>query len=101
MRQKIDCLAVRLCIAVFFILISGTLFAQTKVTGNVKNAKDNTPVGFATVTVKGTTVATTTSATGDFVINVPEGKNTLVVSSVGFDDAEAPIGTGTVSVTLK
>jgi uncharacterized protein YdeI (BOF family) len=101
MRQKIDCLAMRFCIAVFSILISGTLFAQTKVAGNVKNAKDNSPVGFATVTVKGTTVATTTSATGDFVINVPAGKNTLVVSSVGFDDTEVPIGTGTVSVALK
>jgi len=101
MRQKIDCLAVRFCIAVFFVLISGTLFAQTKVTGTVKNAKDNSPVAFATVTVKGTTVATTTSATGDFIINVPEGKNTLVVSSVGFDDSEVPIGNGTVSVSLK
>lgn len=101
MRQKIDCLAVRFCIAVFFILISGTLFAQTRVTGTVKNAKDNSPVAFATVTVKGTTVATTTSNTGEFTINVPAGRNTLVVSSVGFDDAEVPIGNGTVSVVLK
>src|SRR5689334_13008814 len=101
MRQKIDCLAVRLCMAIFFILISGALFAQTKVTGTVKNAKDNSPVAFATVTVKGTTVATTTSNTGDFTINVPAGRNTIVVSSVGFDDAEVPIGNGTVSVTLK
>jgi len=101
MRQKIDCLAVRLCTALFFLFVSGTLLAQTKVTGNVKNAKDNSPVAFATVTVKGTTVATTTSATGDFVINVPSGKNTLVVSSVGFDDAEVSTGTGTVAVVLK
>ncbi len=101
MRQKIDCLAVRFCAVLFLLFVSGTLLAQTKVTGNVKNAKDNSPVAFATVTVKGTTVATTTSATGDFTINVPSGKNTLVVSSVGFDDAEVPIGTGTVAVTLK
>ncbi|HEY6977396.1 MAG TPA: TonB-dependent receptor [Chitinophagaceae bacterium] len=94
-------MAVRLCAALFFFFISGTLLAQTKVTGNVKNAKDNSPVAFATVTVKGTTIATTTSTTGDFVINVPSGKNTLVVSSVGFDDSEVPIGTGTVAVVLK
>jgi TonB-linked SusC/RagA family outer membrane protein len=101
MRQKIDCLALRFCIAVFSILISGTLFAQTKVTGNVKNAKDNSPVAFATVTVKGTTVATTTSATGDFTISVPAGRNTLVISSVGFAETEVPIGNGNVSVSLK
>jgi len=92
---------VRLCTVIFFFLVSGTLLAQTKVTGNVKNAKDNSPVAFATVTVKGTTVATTTSATGDFTINVPSGKNTLVVSSVGFDDAEVSTGTGTVAVVMK
>jgi len=74
MRKKIDCLAVRLCTALFFFFVSGTLLAQTKVTGNVKNAKDNSPVAFATVTVKGTNVATTTTTTGDFVINVPSGK---------------------------
>jgi len=101
MRQKIDCSAIRVCIAIFFMFISGTLLAQTKVTGNVKNAKDNSPIAFATVTVKGTNVATTTTTTGDFVINVPSGKTTLVVSSVGFDDAEVAIGTGTVAVTLK
>ncbi len=101
MRQKIDCLAVRICTVLFFFFVSGTLLAQTKVTGNVKNSKDNQPVAFATITVKGTNVATTTSATGDFTINVPAGKNTLVVSSVGFADAEVTFDkSNVVSVVL-
>lgn len=102
MRQKIDCLAVRLCAALLFLFFSASVFAQTKVTGNVKNAKDNSPIAFATVTVKGTNVATTTSATGDFAITMPSGRKVLVISSVGFDDAEVTVdASNTVSVTLK
>ena len=59
-------------------------------------------MAFATITVKGTNVATTSSATGDFAITVPAGKNTLVISSVGFEETEINIGSSkTFSVVLK
>jgi len=102
MRQKIDCLAVRLSAALVFMFIASSLFAQKTVSGTITNAKDNKPVVGASVTVKGTNVGAATSATGTFTLNVPAGKNTLVISSVGFDDYEADISSQTsVTVSLK
>ncbi|MEP7317114.1 MAG: TonB-dependent receptor [Panacibacter sp.] len=102
MRQKIDCLAARVCAALILLFLSGSLFAQKKVTGVVTSVKDNQPVAFATVTVKGTNIATVTTTTGAFSINVPANKNVLVVSSIGFDDAEVNISAKTdVQVSLK
>ena len=46
---------------------------------------NNQPVIGATVTVKGTNVATQTDANGNFSIGVPSGRNALNVSSVGFE----------------
>ncbi len=102
MRQKIDCLAVRVCAAFIFLLISGSLLAQKKVSGTVTNAKDKQPLAFASVTVKGTNIATVTTTSGAFVINVPSNKNTLVVSSIGFDDVEIDVSSrDNVEVSLK
>ena len=86
MRQKIDCM--RFYAVIFLLSISTGVFAQKQVAGTVTNAKDNTPVGFATVTVKGTNVAALSNADGSFVITLPPGKTTLIISSVGFDDEE-------------
>ncbi|HEX8315610.1 MAG TPA: carboxypeptidase-like regulatory domain-containing protein, partial [Flavisolibacter sp.] len=59
------------------------------------------PLVGATVTVKGTSVATTTSDSGRFSISVPPNGRTLVVSYVGMQSQEVAIGTGsTVSVSL-
>jgi len=102
MRQKIDCLAVRLCAAVFFMFVAATAFAQKTVTGTVTSAKDNQPINGASVLVKGTNVGTATSATGTFSIVVPAGKKILVISSIGFDDQEIDVSSqSTVTVSLK
>lgn len=102
MRQKIDCLAVRLCAAFFFILIAGTALAQKTVSGTVTSAKDNQPIVGATVLVKGTNVGAATSATGTFTINVPANKNILVISSVGYDDMEVDVtNQSSITVSLK
>lgn len=102
MRQKIDCLAVRLCAAFILVFLSVTAFAQKTVSGTVKSAKDNQPIVGASVLVKGTNVGVATSATGTFTINVPQGKNTLVISSVGFDEMEVDVTSQTnVTVSLK
>lgn len=102
MRQKIDCLAVRLCAAFFFVFLSATAFAQKTVSGTVTSAKDNQPIVGASVLVKGTNVGVATSATGSFSINVPAGKNMLVISSVGFDDMEVDVTSqSSLTVSLK
>jgi TonB-linked SusC/RagA family outer membrane protein len=100
MRQKIDCILLRLCVILLFVCSGLGVFAQKSITGKVINSKDNSPIGFATVTVKGTNVATVTNADGSFTINAPSGNNTLIVSSVGFTTKEVDASSGNVSVSL-
>ncbi|HEY2726284.1 MAG TPA: carboxypeptidase-like regulatory domain-containing protein, partial [Parafilimonas sp.] len=64
------------------------------------SSKDNLPLVSATVTVKGTTVATLTDANGNFSISMPSGKARLIISSIGYANAEVDASSGIVSVTL-
>ena len=74
--------------------------AQKAVTGKVTSAKDGSPVGFATITVKGTNVATVSDAEGNFSLSVPSGNTTLVITSVGYASFEANAASGSVSAVL-
>ena len=88
--------AARLLMSCFLILVSGFLWAQEKtVTGIVKNSADGSPVIKATVQVKGTKNFTTTDNKGAFSINA-NSNQTLVISSVGFNTIEKPVGSETV-----
>ncbi len=86
------------------LFLSGSLFAQKKITGNVKGPGDK-PVSGASVTVKGTNFGTVTSADGTFSINLPAGSTTLIVSSVGYEISEFNVanldGKTTLDVTMK
>ena len=82
-------------------LLSATVFGQKSVTGKVTDSGKKPVIG-ATITVKGTTIATLTSTTGDFAIKVPAGKKTIIVSNVGFEDQQFDIGASTTyDVSLK
>ncbi|THU36892.1 TonB-dependent receptor [Niastella caeni] len=71
------------------------------VTGKV-NDKNGEPLTGATVTVKGTNLATTTDASGNFTIRVPNRKILLIVSYVGMARQELTIPeSGTLSVQLQ
>ena len=67
----------------FFFFIYLSIAAQKQVSGVVK--ENNIPVIGATIEVKGTNVATITGPNGNFVINVPAGRNQLVISFVGLE----------------
>jgi TonB-dependent starch-binding outer membrane protein SusC len=84
-------------LAVLVAVLSFTIsFAQNrKITGTVTDDKQAPLVG-ATVSVKGTKVATTTDAIGKFTINVPSNGNTLVISYVGMQNREIAIGSNDV-----
>ena len=69
------------------LVFSLSAIAQKKITGKVTGT-DAKPVFGATVAVKGTNLATSTSEDGTFSIDLPAGKNTLVFSSVGFEVSE-------------
>lgn len=58
--------------------------AQKKINGKV-TGPDGKPVYGATVTVKGTNVATSTDVDGNYAISLPGNSNTLVISYVGFE----------------
>lgn len=74
----------RLVMLLAALIISTLTFAQTKVTGNVTDETGEPVIG-ASVTVKdhkGT--GAVSDIDGNFTINVPDGKNELVVTYVGF-----------------
>ena len=83
------------------LLLCNVLFAQQKtVTGKVTDANSQ-PVLGATVSVKGTTTGTSTDAQGNFTIAVPNGKNVLLVSNVGYEIREVTLkGDNSVNVSL-
>lgn len=71
------------------------------VTGNVK-AKTGEPLVGATIAIKGTSIAATTDAEGNFSINVPNRNAKLVVSYVGMATKEVAIPeSGALSVLLE
>lgn len=85
----------RLLVLLLATLTFTVSFAQRRITGTITDDKQ-TPLVGATVSVKGTRVATTTDAIGKFTLSVPSGGNTLVISYVGMQSREVPIGSGDV-----
>ena len=82
----------RVTILLLFFSISLVSFSQNnfKVSGKV-NDDSGKPVSGATVTVKGTKIATATTTDGTFSLNAPSGKSVLVITSIGFAELEVPI----------
>jgi iron complex outermembrane receptor protein len=72
-----------------------------EIKGRVVNEKGE-PVSSASVTVKGSYIGTTTGANGEFSLSIADGKKTLVISSVGYENEEVSIGNGgNLTITLK
>ena len=74
------------CMLLGIFLFSCTAFAQKTVTGKVINKTDHKPVSGATVTVRGTVVASITDTSGNFSIVLPKNKSELEITSVGFEN---------------
>src|ERR1700752_1037972 len=88
--------AVLLLLLLFPIII----WAQDKtIVGKV--ADESGPIVGASVTVKNSTLGTTTDANGDFTLTVPPSAKTLVVSSLGYEPREVSISGNTFSITLQ
>jgi iron complex outermembrane receptor protein len=77
---------------ILFLSITTIAFSQNtfKVTGKVTD-ETGKPVEGATVQVKGTTIATSTSADGTYSLMAPSGTATLVITSVGYTQQEVAI----------
>ena len=62
------------------------------VEGKVTDAADGEPLPGASVYIKGTTIGSSTEIDGNYLIlNAPAGKQTLVVSYIGYEEYEAEI----------
>ncbi len=89
-------IAVLLLQAVFLPVVA----QEIMVTGKI-NAKTGEPLTGATVFIKGTNVATTTDAAGNFSLRVPNRKVLLIVSYVGMSNKEVSIPeSGVINVQL-
>ena len=84
----------------FLLLLSAISWAQNKtITGKIVD-ETNAPVVGASVTVKNSTVGTTTNENGAFTLSVPESAQTLVITNVGYTLKEVAITGNTISVSL-
>ena len=74
---------------------------EQTITGQVISGDDNKPLPGVNVAVKGTTRGTTSDASGQYRISVPNNKAELVFSAVGFVSQEITVGSqSTINVTL-
>lgn len=74
------------------LVVITTVSAQSQaVKGVVLESSNGQPIIGATVTVKGTTIATGTDINGAFQLNAPSSSNTLVVSFIGMISQEVPV----------
>ena len=84
------------------LLATSSLWAQDRpLTGTLLDEQSQPVVG-ANVVIKGTTRGTTSDASGNFQLSVPDGNTTLTVSSVGYTakDVTVSAGQSQLSVTL-
>ena len=95
----------QLCLSLLLFLVCSLAWAQERtVTGTVTKDKTGEALAGVTVTVKGTSVATTTDAAGQFTLRIPAGRNNpvLVFSYVGHTSREVTPGSqSSVQVTLE
>jgi TonB-linked SusC/RagA family outer membrane protein len=101
MNMKIRLLA-GLQVLLLTLLTASSLFAQRKViSGTVTDAKDGSPLPGVSILAKGATTGGVVSGTdGRFSIQVSPDTRILVFSFVGYGTTEAPIGSGSMSVSL-
>ncbi|MDB5209349.1 MAG: TonB-dependent receptor, partial [Sediminibacterium sp.] len=100
MPTKLKLLAGYPLLACVFCLFSLTLSAQTRVvSGKVTNKSSGQPIAGATVQVKGATTTAITNTEGLFAISA--GNNSvLVVTVVGFQTTEIPVGSSTTPLDV-
>lgn len=66
------------------------------VTGTVTGDEEKAPIPGVNVVVEGTTIGTVTDVSGNYTINIPEDRNILVFSFIGFASKEVEVGNRSV-----
>ena len=84
------CRALILLLTFSFLNFQGKVFAQTQISGKVKDI-GNEPIPGVSVRLKGTANGTTTDVNGEFKLSIPQNQGILVISSIGFTTIEIPL----------
>ena len=84
-----------LSVLLLLLLSSPILLAQRLITGQVTNRNGETLIG-ATVIAKGSTAGTVTDIDGSFSLTITNEAKTLLVSYVGYETLEYPLGNANV-----
>ncbi|MGV3557919.1 SusC/RagA family TonB-linked outer membrane protein [Larkinella arboricola] len=80
----------------------GSTVQERRITGRVTAEENSEGLPGVSVALKGTTRGTTTDATGNYTVAVPNEGGTLVFSFIGYVTQEVPIGSqATINVALK
>src|SRR5688500_10494489 len=87
-------------LTLFSVLMAIQCMAQISRSGKVINQKDRTPMQGVSVGVNGTTNDTSTDASGNFTIHVPDAQSVLVFSYSVFGSREVTSGTA-ASLTIS
>ncbi|WP_153795968.1 DUF5686 and carboxypeptidase regulatory-like domain-containing protein [Foetidibacter luteolus] len=77
------------CILLLLLIIPGSFYAQ-KISGTVTGT-DNKPLGFSSVTIKGTGVGVSANAQGTYEITVKPGTYRLLCQRIGYRTAEKEV----------
>ncbi|MEO9021287.1 MAG: SusC/RagA family TonB-linked outer membrane protein [Ginsengibacter sp.] len=89
-------------LALLFLLLGQTVFAQRTVSGNVKDNSTKQPIPKVTVSIDNSKVATTTDNDGNFSIQVPDGKKFITFTNVGYEAQTITLGSqAELTILLK
>ncbi|MEO6220134.1 MAG: TonB-dependent receptor, partial [Ginsengibacter sp.] len=89
---------------IFFLanIFSNNCFAQTTITGTVRNSVSNESVSAVSITMKGFTSGTFTDAKGNFKLTTTrQPPFTIVVSSIGYSLQEVPVSSASDSIHIS
>ena len=88
------------CLLFLLLLSTAASWAQVNVKGKITDEK-GAGISGVTIILKGSNQGTGTDAEGNFSLNVPSGKGTLLVSSIGYITQEMPLNNRTtLNITL-
>ncbi len=74
-----------------FTVMSVSSFAKGKIQGTVVDADSKESLVGVMIALKGTTMGISSNLDGSFILDVPSGKNTVVISSIGYVSEEKDI----------
>ncbi|WP_411768804.1 TonB-dependent receptor [Winogradskyella sp. A3E31] len=83
------------------ILLACPIFAQTTITGKVVDSETSSPLFYVTIYSPQLEKGTTTDDTGSFSIELPNGNNKLVISSLGYATQSITVNENTSGLIVQ